>query len=132
MQEVANALVKILLRSRLPGSAQSIAYELYPGDEPIAAPHLTANVYNSEWKTGVIGTSSMGHQFFSFESAGSSPRRILYTFDLPKNEKDRRALKLVVAEGGVDLKNIKKKVLGKFEAYWSTASKRMVSQPAEM
>ena len=74
----------------------------------------------------------MGHLFFSFESAGSSPRRILYTFDLPKNEKNRRALKEVVAEGGVDLKNIKKKVLGKFEAYWSTASKRMVSQPAEM
>ena len=74
----------------------------------------------------------MGHLFFSFESTGSSPRRILYTFDLPKNEKDRRALKVVAAEGGVDLKNIKKKVLGKFEAYWSTASKRMVSQPAEM
>ena len=122
----------MLLRSRLPGSAQSIAYELYPGDEPVVAPHLTSNVYNSEWKTGVIGTSSMGHLLFSFESAGSSPRRILYTFDLPKNEKNRRALKEAVAEGGVDLKNIKKKVLGKFEAYWSTASKRMVSQPAEM
>ena len=49
--------------------------------------------------------------------------------------KDRRALKEVraaAAEGGTDLKHIKKQVLGKFEAYWSTASKRVVSQPAEL
>ena len=77
----------------------------------------------------------MGYLFLSFESAGSSPRRILYTFDPPKNDKDRRALKEVraaAAEGGTDLKHIKKQVLGKFEAYWSTASKRVVSQPAEL
>ena len=114
---------------------QSIAFELYPGDEPVAASYSTANVYNSEWKTGVIGTSSMNYLFLSFESAGESSPRVLYTFDTPKTDKDRRALREVraaVANGEADLKRIEKQVLMKFEAYWSTASKTMVSQPAEV
>ena len=114
---------------------QSIAFELYPGDEPVAASYISADVYNSEWKTGVIGTSSMNNLFLSFESAGESSPRVLYTFDPPKTDKDRRALREVRAAGAdskVDLKHIEKQVLMRFEAYWSTASKRMVSQPAEM
>ena len=123
----------MLVCSRLPGSAKSTAFELYPGDEPVAASYITTNVYNSEWETGVIGTSSMGDLFLSFESVESSPI-VLYTFDPPKNDKDRRALREVraaAANGEVDLKRIERQVLMKFEAYWSTASKTMVSQPAE-
>ena len=73
----------------------------------------------------------MGDLFLSFESVESSPI-VLYTFDPPKNDKDRRALREVRAAGAdskVDLKHIEKQVLMRFEAYWSTASKRMVSQP---
>ena len=76
----------------------------------------------------------MGDLFLSFESVESSPF-VLYTFDPPKNDKDRSALREVraaAANGEVDLKRIEKQVLMKFEAYWSTASKTMVSQPAEM
>ena len=74
----------------------------------------------------------MNYLFLSFESAGESSPRVLYTFDTPKTDKDRRTLREVRADGKFDLKHIEKQVLMKFEAYWSTASKRMVSQPAEM
>ena len=133
-----NGLIKIkFFRNRgnifrEPGSVQSKAIELYPGDAPFSAFQVTA--YNSDWKTGVIGTLGGLHQtelIVSFESAGSLPRRILYTFDL-KNDKDRRALKELKAEGGPDLRRIKKQVLDKFDAYWATASAKIVSQPAEM
>ena len=132
-----NGLIKIKFFSnrgnifREPGSVQSKAIELYPGDAPVSAFQVTA--YNSDWKTGVIGTAT-NHQtelIVSFESAGSLPRRILYTFDL-KNDKDRRALKEIKAEGGPDLRRIKKQVLEKYDAYWATASAKIVSQPAEM
>ena len=76
----------------------------------------------------------MGDLFLSFESVESSPF-VLYTFDPPKNDKDSRTLREVrsaVANGKVDLKHIERQVLMKFEAYWSTASKTMVSQPAEV
>ena len=107
---------------------QSQAFDLYHGDAPVKAHPIIA--YNSDWKTGVIGTVGNGNSLvLSFESAGSLPRRILYTFDL-KNDKDRRALREIKAEGGPDLRHIKK--LGKFEAYWATASTKIVSQPADM
>ena len=43
-----------------------------------------------------------------------------------------REVKAAAANGKVDLKHIERQVLMKFEAYWSTASKTMVSQPAEV
>ena len=131
-----NGLIKIKFFSnrgnifREPGSVQSKAIELYPGDAPVSAFQVTA--YNSDWKTGVIGTVGNGNSLvLSFESAGSLPRRILYTFDL-KNDKDRRAMREIKAEGGPDLRHIKKQVLGKFKAYWATAGTKIVSQPADM
>ena len=109
---------------------QSTAIDLYHGDAPVNVFQVTA--YNSDWKTGVIGTAASSNELIlSFESAGSLPRRVLYTFDL-KNDKDRRALKEIKAEGGPDLRHIKKQVLGKFDAYWATAATKIVSQPAEM
>ena len=114
---------------------QSKAFELYPGDAAVNARQVTA--YNSDWKTGVIGQilsnpgANINDLIVSFESAGSLPRRVLYAFDL-KNDKDRRALKEIKAEGGPDLRHIKKQVLGKFEAYWMTASTKIVSQPADV
>ena len=58
---------------REPGSVQSQAFDLYPGDAPVEAHPIIA--YNSDWKTGVIGTvgTNGNNLVLSFESAGSLP-----------------------------------------------------------
>ena len=118
---------------REPGSIQSTAIALYPGDAPVDSKIQFSEAFNSDWKTGIIGWVG-GHLqrdlVLSFETAGSLPRRVLYTFDIDiKNDKHRRALKEAKAQGGPDLHYIKKQVLGKFDAYWSTAVRKIVSKP---